>query len=106
MAGENERKRGRTWEKEETLALLERRGEENVQQKLRECKKKKPIWVSIINFVKASGYEDRDFESCKTRMHTLVSAYSSFKNQNGRSGAATPNKKPQFFDELEEMFEW
>ena len=71
---QSEKKRGRTWEKEETIALLEKWGDENIQQQLRECTRKKPIWVEISKHVKASGYEDREHESCKNRIHTLVSA--------------------------------
>jgi len=38
MVGErDDKKRGRTWEKEETIILLEKWGKENIQQHLKEC---------------------------------------------------------------------
>lgn len=98
----NEKKRGRTWEKEETLVLLEKWGEDNVQERLKECKRKKPIWEEISGHVKASGYEDRESESCKTRIHTLVSAYRTYKDQTSKTGTATA-KKPPFFSELDDI---
>ena len=65
MAEEREdKKRGRTWEKEETVILLGKWGEDNIQQRLKECTRKKPIWQEISNFLSASGYDDRDCDSC------------------------------------------
>ena len=95
--------RGRTWEDRETALLLEKWGEENVQQKLRSCTRKKPIWQEIGDFLMASGYEDRDGEACKTRLHTLVTAYRQYKDELKKTGNATPSKKPPFFNELEKI---
>lgn len=104
MAEEREdKKRGRTWEKEETVILLEKWGEDNIQQRLKECTRKKPIWQEISNFLSASGYDDRDCDSCKTRIHTLISAYRGYKDALSRSGNATPKKKAPFFDEIDEI---
>ena len=36
--------------------------------------RKKKIWDDVVIFVKACGYEDRDEEMCKARIHTLTSA--------------------------------
>ena len=99
-ASESEKKRGRTWEKEETLLLLEKWGEENIQEKLKECTRKKPIWIEISNYIKASGYEDREFGVCKTHIQTLVSAYRAYKDQSGKTGTATA-KMPPFFEKLD-----
>ena len=104
MAEEREdKKRGRTLEKEETVILLEKWGEDNIQQRLKECTRKKPIWQEISNFLSASGYDDRDCHSCKTRIHTLISAYRGYKDALSRSGNATPKKKAPFFDEIDEI---
>src|SRR6056300_1748436 len=102
MAAANDKKRGRTLEKKETLALLEKWGTDNMQQQLRECKRKKPIWTEISGQVKAAGYEDRDGESCKTRIHTLVSAYRLYKDQTNKTGNAA-DKKPPYFNELDNI---
>ena len=83
-----------------TMVLLENWGEENIQERLKECTRKKPIWVEISNFLKASGYEDREFAACKTRIQTLVSAYRAYKDQSGKTGTAT-SKIPPFFEELD-----
>ena len=97
MAEEREdKKRGRAWEKEETVILLEKWGEDNIQQRLKECTRKKPIWQEISNFLSASGYDDRDYDSCKTR----ISAYRGYKDVLSRSRNATPKKKAPFFDEI------
>lgn len=89
MADErDDKKRGRTWEKEETIILLEKWGEENIQQRLKECTRKKSIWQEISTYLNASGYDDRDCDSCKTRIHTLISAYRGYKDALSRSGNA------------------
>ena len=99
----DDKKRGRTWEKEETIILLEKWGEENIQQRLKECSRKKPIWQEISTYLNASGYDDRDCDSCKTRIHTLISAYGRYKDALSRSGKATPKKKAPFSDEINEI---
>ena len=76
---------GRMWEDRETRLLLEKWGNENVQLRLKSCTRKKPIWQEIGDFLMACGYEDRDGEdrdgeACKTRLHTLVTAYRQYKD--------------------------
>ena len=75
-------------------------GEENIQQRLKECTRKRPIWREISTYLNASGYDDRDCDSCKTRIHTLISAYRGYKDALSRSGNTTPKKKAPFFDEI------
>ena len=50
----------------------------------------------------ACGYEDRDGEACKTRLHTLVTAYRQYKDELKKTGNAT-HKKPPFFDEVDKI---
>ena len=95
--------RGRVWENRETMLLLQKWGDENIQTKLLSCTRKKPIWQEISVFLRAAGYEDRDEDSCKTRIHTLVSAYRAYKDECGKTGNGTPKKKPAFFDEVNEF---
>ena len=95
--------RGRVWEHQETLLLLEKWGDDNIQLQLKSCTRKKPIWLEIAAYLRAAGYEDRDDGSCKTRIHTLISAYRSYKDECARTGNATPKKKPAFFDEVDEL---
>ena len=80
---------GRTWEDRETRVLLEKWGDENVQLRLKSCTRKKPIWQEIGDFLMACGYEDRDGEACKTRLHTLVTAYRQYKDELKKTGNAT-----------------
>ena len=68
--------RGRIWEHKETLLLLEKWGDENIQLQLKSCTGKRPKWLEIAAYLRVAGYEDRDDGSCKTRIHTLISAYS------------------------------
>ena len=104
MAEEREdTKRGRTWEKEKTVILSEKWGEDNIQQRLKECTRKKPIWQESNNFLSASGYDERDCDSCKTRIHTLISVYRGYRDALSRSGNATPKKKAPFFEEIDEI---
>ena len=84
------------------MLLLQKWGDENIQTKLLSCTRKKPIWQEISAFLRAAGYEDRDEDACKTRIHTLVSAYRSYKDECRKTGNATPKKKPAFFDEVDE----
>jgi len=95
MAEERGHKKwGRTWEKEQTIILLEKWGGENIQQRL---------WEEISTYQNASGYDDRDCDLCKTRIHTLISAYRGYKDALSRCGNATPKKKAPFFDEINEI---
>ena len=94
--------RGKVWENRETMLLLQKWGDENIQTKLLSCTRKKPIWQEISTFLRAAGYEDRDEDACKTRIHTLISAYRSYKDECRKTGNATPKKKPAFFDEVDE----
>ena len=81
--------------------LLQKWGDENTQAKLLSCTRKKPIWQEISAFLRAAGYEDRDEDACKTRIHTLISAYRAYKDECWKTGNAAP-KKPAFFDEVDE----
>lgn len=73
--------RGRTWEERETRLLLEKWGDENIQLRLKSCTRKRPIWQEIGDFLMACGYEDREGDACKTRLHTLVTAYRQSKDE-------------------------
>lgn len=95
--------RGRIWENQETLLLLQKWGDENIQMKLISYTKKRPIWQEISDFIRAAGYEDRDEDACKTRVHKLVSAYRSYKDECEKTGNGTPKRKPAFFDEVDEF---
>ncbi|KAK3745702.1 hypothetical protein QZH41_007916 [Actinostola sp. cb2023] len=65
--------------------------------------KKTPIWLEISRYLKASGYEDREYDSCKTRLHTLVSTYRGYKDACNKTGNATPKKQPPFYKELDDI---
>ena len=82
---------------------LQKWGDENIQMKLISCTRKRPIWQEISDFIRAAGYEDRDEDACKTRVHTLVSAYRSYKDECEKTGNGTPKRKPAFFDEVDEF---
>ena len=94
--------RGRVWENRETMLLLQKWGDENIQTKLLSCTRKKPTWQEISAFLRAAGYEDRDEDTCKTRIHTLVSVYRSYKDECRKTGNGTPKKKRAFVNEVDE----
>ena len=43
--------------------------------------RKTKIWDDMAIFMRACGYEDRDGEMCKTRIHTLASAHRTVLNR-------------------------
>lgn len=94
---------GRVWENKETMFLLQKWGDKNIQTNLLSCTRKKPIWQEISAFLRAAGYKDRDEDGCKTRIHTLISAYCSYKDECRKTGNGTPKKKPAFFNEVDEL---
>ena len=69
--------RGRVQEHKETLLLLEKWGDENVQLQLKSCTRKKPVWPEIAAHLRAAGYMKTEMTvaACKTRIHTLISAF-------------------------------
>lgn len=94
-------KRGRTWEKDETLELIKKWGDENTQELLRTCNRKKPIWNEISIHLKAMGFVDREADACKTRIHTLVTSYRRYKDACAKSGNAKPSTKAPFYEEID-----
>lgn len=102
MAGPsgNKRKRSKQWDYLETQILVQKWSEENIQNKLKSCTRKKEIWDEISIYLKAEGYEDRDSESCKMRIKTLVAAYRNYKDNRDITGNAA-TRKPTAFDELD-----
>ena len=54
-------------------------------------------------FLRAAGYTDRDHESCKTRIHTLVNAYHLYKDECSHTGNSTPCRKAPSFKQLDEI---
>ena len=63
--------------------------------------RKKKIWDDVAIFMKACGYEDRDGKMCKTRVHTLTSAYTTYLDSKRNTTGTVPYKKPPCFDELD-----
>ena len=51
--------------------------------------------------MKACGYQDRDGEMCKIRIHTLTSAYRNYLDVKRNTTGTAPPKKPPCFDELD-----
>ena len=92
MAAET-KTRGKLWEHKENLPLPEKWGDENIQLQLKSFTRKNPIWLEIAAHLRAAGYGDRDDGSCKTRIHTLISAYRSYKEECTKTGIATLKKK-------------
>ena len=51
--------------------------------------------------MKACGYEDRDGEMCKTRIHTLKSAYKTYLDSKRNTTGTALSKKQPCLDELD-----
>ena len=63
--------------------------------------RKKKVWQDVALPLKACGYEDRDGEMCKTRIHTLTSAYRDYLDKRRNTTGTAPAKKPPRFNELD-----
>ena len=82
------------------MLILQKCWDENIQTKLFSYTRK-PIWQVNSAFQQAVGYENRDKDTHKTRIHTLVSASHSYKDECSKTGNETPKKKPgRFFQVL------
>ncbi|XP_007439118.1 zinc finger and SCAN domain-containing protein 32-like [Python bivittatus] len=90
-------RRGNTWKREETLALLEIWGEAKVQQELRFSHRNLDIFEKISQDLRTKGYHRSAFE-CRTKTKTLRLEYKRVVVHNSRSGN-TPAMCP-FFPQL------
>ena len=54
------------------------------------------MWLEIAAYLRAAGYEDRDDGSCKTRIHTLISAYRSYKGRMRQDGKCHTKEEAGF----------
>ena len=80
--------------------LLEKWGQPNMQERIKSCMRKKPIWEEIAIGVRAEGYEYRDGDQCQTRMKALTVAYKKFIDNKRQTGMQR-TKKPPCFDTLD-----
>ena len=97
------RTHGRVWENWETLLHLQKWGNENIQMKLLSCTRKRPIWKEIGNFIWVAGYEDQEEDAWKTRIHTSVSVYHTYKDKCEKTRNGALKRKLAFFDEVGEF---
>ena len=67
------------------MLILQKCWDENIQTKLFSYTRK-PIWQVNSAFQQAVGYENRDKDTHKTRIHTLVSASHSYKDECSKTG--------------------
>ena len=67
-----------------------------MQLQLKSCTRKKAYMDRICG----SG----DDGSCKTRIHTVIRACRTYKDEWAKTGNATRKKNPAFFDEMDELF--
>ena len=89
-ASEERTKQSQHWEENETRILVRKWSDENIQERLKSCNRKRPIWKEVSVFLRASCY-DRDDESCKVRIHTLFTAYRNFNDIKCRNTGTTPH---------------
>ena len=89
-ASKERTKQSQHWEENETRILVSKWSDENIQERLKSCNRKRPIWKEVSVFLTASCY-DRDDESCKVRIHTLFTAYRSFNDIKCRNTGTTPH---------------
>ena len=55
------------------------------------------------NFIWVAGYEDQEEDACKTRIHTSVSVYHTYKDKCEKTRNGTLKRKLAFFDEVGEF---
>ena len=90
-------KRSRHLEENETRILVSKWSGGNIQELLKSCTRKKPIWKEVSIFLRASGY-DRDDERCVVRIQT---AYRNFNDTKRRSTGTALQKKPPCYEEID-----
>ena len=76
---------GATWSKTETFKLISIWGQEEVQQKLQECKKNKSIYEEIAKQMKEAGCE-RTFQQCRDKIKKLNVDYKKVKDKKKKIG--------------------
>ena len=67
---------------------------ENIQEQLKPCTRETPIWREV------SVFYNRDNESCKVRMHMLLTAYKNFNDTKCRSIGTAPLEKSSCCEEI------
>ena len=83
---------GATWSKAEILKLISIWGQEEVQQKLQECKKNKSVYEIVAKEMKEAGY-DRTFQQCRDKIKKLKVEYKKVKDKKKKTGEGKPNLK-------------
>ena len=67
--------------------------------------RKKKTWDDVVICTNTCGYEDRDGEMCKTRIHTLTYPdpvkYRTYLDSKRNTTGTAPSKTPFCFDELD-----
>ena len=95
------RKRARYWESAESMLLVEKWGEEQIQLELKSCKKKKPIWEKMSRHLNGEGYVDRNGEQCQVRIKTLLSSYRAHKDSKNNNTGDEKKNPPCCYQELD-----
>ena len=93
-------KRSRHWEENEARNLVSKWSEENIQELLKSSTKKRQYGKKFLYFEELSAY-DRDDESCKVRIHTLLTAYRNFNDTKRRSTGTAPQKKSPCYEGID-----
>ena len=60
----------------------------------------------MVIFMKACGYEDRDGDVSKTRIHTVTTTYRTYLDSKRNTTRTAPSKKPPCFDELDAILNY
>ena len=73
------RRRSPMWTVDETTTLINIWGQNEMQRRLREMGRNRPIWNDIARELEDNGYF-RTWEQCKSRLHNLESRYKKIKD--------------------------
>ena len=68
--------------------------EENIQEQLKPCTRETPLWREV------SVFYNRNNESCKVRIHMLLTAYKNFNDTKCRNIGTVPPEKSSCCEEI------
>ena len=92
--------RGYTWDEEEISSIINIWADENIQQALETCSRKRPIFEKIAKSLEESGFI-RSYSQIREKIKQLKQKYKKMKDNNNLSGR--DRKKFKHFDKMDEI---
>ena len=81
---------GGTWNKEETLSLIEIWGDDRIQAQLEGAHRNRNVYLKIARQMSEAGYQ-RTLEQCRDKIKKLKGEYREVKDKGGKTGEGRNN---------------